>query len=34
MSAPKFRRPPGVAKPKAVEIPIVLTPEEIEAARS
>jgi RluA family pseudouridine synthase len=34
MSSPKFRRPPGVAKPKAVEIPITLTPEEIEAARS
>ena len=34
MSPPKFRRPPGVAKPKAVEIPITLTPDEVHAARS
>lgn len=34
MSSPKFRRPPGVAKPKAVECPIALTPEEIAAAQS
>ena len=34
MSGQKFRRPPGVAKPKASETPIALTPEEIEAARS
>ena len=33
MSSPKFRRPPGVAKPKASETPITLTPEEIAAAR-
>jgi len=34
MSSPKFRRPPGVAKPKASETPITLTPEEIAAAQS
>jgi len=34
MSGQKFRRPPGVAKLKAVEIPIDLTSEEIEAAKS
>lgn len=34
MSSPKFRRPPGVAKPKASETPITLTPDEIAAARS
>jgi tRNA pseudouridine32 synthase/23S rRNA pseudouridine746 synthase len=34
MSSPKFRRPPGVAKPKAVECPITLTPEEVAAAQS
>jgi tRNA pseudouridine32 synthase/23S rRNA pseudouridine746 synthase len=34
MSSPKFRRPPGVAKPKAIECPIDLTPDEIAAAQS
>ena len=34
MSSPKFRRSPGVAKPKAVECPITLTQEEIETAKS
>jgi len=34
MSSPKFRRPPGVAKPKAVDCPITLTPEEVAAAQS
>lgn len=34
MSGQKFRRPPGVAKPKASETPIALTPEEIAAAQS
>lgn len=34
MSNQKFRRPPGVAKPKAIECPITLTPEEIKAAKS
>src|SRR3954469_12561536 len=34
MSSPKFRRPPGVAKPKAIECPITLTADEIESAKS
>ena len=34
MSGQKFRRPPGVAKPKASETPIALTPDEIAEARS